>query len=473
MKRREALKAIGSTTIGAATSGSMASVGAAADRSSKSAFKPGTLGDSHFLAATNPIATADQRDIETLAQELLQTPLIRKAKTQASNRWKILAGANVPAEAMVNFDAMMKEWTLHYLLLALNSDPDYPKIVNNNFGPPHEWFGLKVPGNRCPGNGEAVDNNYSFFPIDGHARYELHGQRLSPTTGDCPIHVATNLSMSINVASLGLRDTKINSDGSFIVTIDSEPADGKRGRPNHLQTTIDSRYVYMRDARTDWRQVPTAFRVRRLDPPAAPPLTVEQKTAMAARFIVDDVGISFMYRQLVAFQDNNTVTAPEASTAFGGQASQRVARCHLKLADDEAFVLTLTPGGADYVSVIANTYWLTSLNYWDHSSSLNTSQSIANADGSFTYVISSRDPGIHNWIDTVGLHETLILLRWQLLPRNPDGSYGGSPWTRGQVVKLNDLDNILPSATMRVTPLERQQLLATRRAEFNLRFVDH
>ena len=426
--------------------------------------------DIHSPSSSNPIATVDQIELERLALAMMQMPTIRKAAAQASQRWKLMAGRYVPAEAWQNFDAMMEEWAFHYVMLALNSDPNYPKIVNNNFGAPHEWFGMKVPGSRCPGNGEAVDNNYSFAPIDGHGHYELRGKRMTPSTGDCPVHIATNLSMSMNVDGLGLRDTKIDPDGSFVITIGPEPA---AGRSNHLQTTVDSRYVYIRDARTDWRQVPTQFRIRRLDRPLGPPMTIEQKTAMAARFIIDDVGIGFMYRQLVSTQAINTVTAPEVSTAFGGQASQRVARCHLDLADDEAFMLTLSPGGADYVSVIAYNYWLTSLNYWDHTSSLNTSQSVGNADGSYTYVISGSDPGVYNWIDTTGLHETMILLRWQLLPKNPDDTYGGNPWTRGIKCKLSELDGLLLPETKRVSSSERQNQLARRRAEFDLRFVDH
>ena len=84
---------------------------------------------------------------------------------------------------------------------------------------------------------------------------------------------------------------------------------------------------------------------------------------------------------------------------------------------------------------------------------------------------SITDPGVHNWIDTLGLHEPKYLLRLQRLPRNPDGSYGGNPTNTGQLVKLSDLHRVLPPETKWVTAEERRQQLADRLAAFKHRFV--
>jgi hypothetical protein len=354
----------------------------------------------------------------------------------------------------------------------MNSDPNHPKVICGLFGPPHEWFGMKVRASHGPATAENVDVSYSFIPIDGRAHYELHGQRFDPAVGDCPIYAASNLSMTINVDSISLQDIQINPDGSFVITIGPDSADPKAGRRNHLQTTVDTRYVYTRDARVDWRQRPNGYRVRRLDAPTLPPMTTEAKAALAARFIVDDVGTSIMYMRLFSAQAINTVTSPEVSTAFGGQTSQKLCRAHVRLADDEAYVITLDPDGAGYHVITANNMWLEALDYWSKTSSMNNVQSAANADGTTTYVISIQDPGVHNWIDTVGLHESLIIIRLQLLPRNVDGSYGGSISARGQLVKLKDLDSALPKGMKRVTSEERQQQLAQRLDTFRLRFID-
>jgi hypothetical protein len=45
--------------------------------------------------------------------------------------------------------------------------------------------------------------------------------------------------------------------------------------------------------------------------------------------------------------------------------------------------------------------------------SLNNRQARPNKDGTYTYVIAARDPGVHNSLSTGGLHEGQVLIRWQ------------------------------------------------------------
>ncbi len=454
-------------TIGAAALLPASGSAIAAGHKGKPISERIALGNTHFLSKTNPIATADQRAIEATALEMMQLPIIRDAREQAAYRFKTLAGAEATAEAMRGFDERMEEWTFHYVQLALVSDPNYPRILGSDYGPPHEWFGMKVPGCRGPGTGENADNNYSVTSIDPNARYELYGQRQSPAIGDSPLHLVTCLSMGMNAASFDSRDIKYKSDGSFVVTIDNTPA---KGRANHIQSTIDTRYLFIRDGRVDWKQTPNAYRIHRIDPPAAPPLTKEQYAALAARFIVDDVAMNYFFTKMVRALPVNTVALPARSNLFGGQPLQKLARGHLKLDDDEAFVLTITPGGSHYHVLMLYDFWLMSGNFWSRTSSMNATQSAMNADGTYTYVFSITDPGVHNWIDVLDLHEPTFLIRFQLLPRNADGSYGGTTTTSSQLVKLKDLASVLPKETRWVTADERRQQLDARLAAFKRRY---
>jgi hypothetical protein len=68
-----------------------------------------------------------------------------------------------------------------------------------------------------------------------------------------------------------------------------------------------------------------------------------------------------------------------------------------------------------------------------------------------------------------GLHHTLFLHRWQMLPPAEDGLAGGEPWAKGERVKLDDLPRVLPEGTKSVTPQERDRQLAERLAAFNRR----
>ena len=419
----------------------------------------------YFLSDTNATATSEQRELEALALELMSHPLVVEGRQAAMQRFRIM-GATAPPEALAGFEAKMDEWAFHYLLLALNSDPNYPKVLGHQYGPPHSWMGMDVLGSRGPGTAENVDNHYIHIPVDADTCLELHGKFQEPRIEDMNFWITKNLSVSINVCGLNGRDMVIDDDGTFVVTVDREPANG---RPNHLQLTVDSLWLFVRDSRRDWDQRPNAYRVQRLNPPTAPPLGIDEMAALAKRNIIDDVPANFWFKQMAGFLEPNTLSEISLSSGFGGMASQKLLRGRLQLADDEAYVLTLGAGGSDYWVLIHYDWWLMSTSYWERMSSLNDRQSVANPDGSYTYVFSIQDPGVHNWIDTSGLHESLFMQRWQMLPTDADGLALGEPWAKGERVKLAALQRILPDGTKWVSAEERAHQLAERLASFKRR----
>ena len=419
----------------------------------------------YFLSPANPAATADQRDVETRALELIDHPALVSALDVARMRFDILAGTDQPDEARAGMDRRLREWAFGHTVLALNSDPDRPRISSNLLGPPHTWFGHTVPGSRGPGTGENADCWYAMAPIDSHSRYELVGKVQSPPASDCPLYIAGTIAMVPNVAGLDWRDVHINDDGIFAVTIDPNPADG---RTNHLRTTVDANFLFFRDARWHWSERPNAYRIRRLDPPLRPPMTLEDQIALAARYIVEDVPMMWFYRQSLGCLATNTVTTPLNAGPFGGMPTQATARGRLELNDDEAYVLTLTSGGASYWILASYDWWMMSDDFGTRTATLNNTQSKANADGTYTYVFSARDPGVHNWIDTVGRRHTFFVNRWQQLPRDAGRPL---PLTSGQVVKLKDLERVLPPSTPRVSAVDRAAQLAERAELFACRYA--
>jgi hypothetical protein len=98
------------------------------------------------------------------------------------------------------------------------------------------------------------------------------------------------------------------------------------------------------------------------------------------------------------------------------------------------------------------------------SGAFNTSQARANRDGTITYVIATRDPGVHNWLDTGGRHTGIIQVRWQGTP--PEMTELPQAIDGGQVVKLTDLRDALPPETAWLTPRERKAQLAARHASY-------
>lgn len=424
----------------------------------------GGAADGHFLSAQNPLATIDQIEIERTALELLATPLIQAARQQAGNRLRVLAAAHLTDEAAASFEQTLDEWAYQLTLKAINGDANYPRVFNHMYAAPHRWFDLDVPGSRGIG-GDNPDNNYIVAPIAPDARYELSGQRYGEGPPDSPIGIYGNLSLSMTIAVLDWQDVRFDDDGRFTISIGPDAADG---RAHHLQTNADARYLLVREALADWRAKPCAYRIRRLDPPSAPPMTREQIAARAARFIVDDVAPSHWWLAMVNATPLNTLSAPLGASNIGGLVTQKMSWARLRLADDEAFVLHVQHGGAAYRGLVLMDYWQHSLDLPDHTCSLSNAQSLPNDDGSFTYVVSVADPGVHNWLDPCGLREPRLMHRWQGLPPS---SPSGEAAIRGEVVKLAELDRWLPASTPRISLSQRHEQLRRRREEFLSRFA--
>ena len=57
------------------------------------------------------------------------------------------------------------------------------------------------------------------------------------------------LGIGEQLALLMDRDMTFAADGSFTITIDSDPADG---RPNHIQSTPAAKVLFIRDTLSDW-----------------------------------------------------------------------------------------------------------------------------------------------------------------------------------------------------------------------------
>jgi hypothetical protein len=189
----------------------------------------------------------------------------------------------------------------------------------------------------------------------------------------------------------------------------------------------------------------------------------------AARYIVSDVYLLYWFTRLNYNMPINTMREPRGSGPVGGLRTQMGSQGVIRLADDEAMIITSNVAGAAYRGLVLHDIWYRTIDYWKCQSSLNNAQMTPNEDGRYTMVVSHQDPGVANWLDTGGLPEVYALHRWQGLPVQ-----GGSeaPKIQSEVVKLDGLGARLPAGVKRVTPAEREQQLQRRRAAFQRRFID-
>lgn len=418
-----------------------------------------------LLSQVNPIANSDQCAAEETALRILQLPVYKEARQKAAFLWRLAYGEDVRGEALPSFDAAMDEYAFNYLLKAVASDENYPRLVRD-FMPPHQWFERWVPGARM--GGDNPDNCYRVGGVSYGPRYEVHGQALGTAAACVTFTLVANYGTSVTIETLEFSDVDCDADGSFTLSIDLNPAEGRR---NHLRSAPGCKFLFVRDSMADWgKETPLALSLRRVDPADADPLTDQQLAERAAHRMIEEVPLYYWFTRLFSGKPVNTCQLHSSSGSVGGLVTQAGAQGRVRLRDNEAAVVTVDPAGAKYSGIVLMDWWFRSLSYWDHTASMTNPVSKPEPDGRVTYVISLKDPGVHNWIDTCGLHETLVLYRWQALPANPVRQ--GPVVDPVRVVKMKDLEKALPRDTVTVTPMERARQVEERTAAFARRVVD-
>nr|WKF61454.1 hypothetical protein HUO10_005985 [Paraburkholderia busanensis] len=408
--------------------------------------------------AVSPLVTADQISLDTLAVQVNQDNGYPVLKAEAKAAYALAYGGNVSAEAASRLDNAINELAFSSIQKAVNSDPFNPKVYWVD-APPRNLSGVNVPGGRY--SYDNPDNIYRIVPIDGSSRYVINGKRTFPGPTDVTFSLISNPNSQQTVAILAGKDLVVNADGTFTITVDSSPANG---RVNHIQSTGQAQQLFIRNNLGNWNtETPDSLSVQRIADGSVHlpkgPIAIAATAWLDLQESIVDYGAGALGLKTHT-NPVNTVSSPSVSSTLGTLTTQASSFGYFKLADDEALVATVKTGGAGYLVFPVTDPWMVTVDPINHQSSLNNVQATPNADGSFTFVVSVKDPGVANWIDPVGLHEGTIMVRWQNLPATTPAS--GGPAIQTQVVKLGDLASVLPAGTRYVTADQRAQQVAKR-----------
>ena len=422
--------------------------------------------------APNPLATQEQLASEDLAMRLMQSDVVQQAIARGRQIMQAdLRARTASGRTTVELD--LQELSFSACAMAAIADPTDPKVYWN-INLPHQWFGRTVPGSRC--GIDNPDNVYRLMAIDEQSSYVLTGQVPAAPPADVTFTIFPVWPGVVDVeakgifpAALGgisLRDLELDAAGGFTLALDPTPSNGRR---NHVQIRPGACVLFIRDSMSDWaRETPLYLTVQRIAGPS-PSAPQRDETALrvlaagnverAARFWLD-LPSKYYYQG----EANQLAVTTNPAIAKGGQFT---GNGHFELSDDEAYVLTLDPLGAAYVGVQLADLYGASLDYADHTASLNSAQMAANADGSLTYVLSLQDPGVYNWLDPTGLDTGLFMFRYQ--GYDPDKVRVESAIRTERVVKRSELESVLPRETRRVSREERRRQLAERVVAYNRR----
>jgi hypothetical protein len=255
-------------------------------------------------------------------------------------------------------------------------------------------------------------------------------------------------------------DLDVDADGDFELILSSDGGQGLRLAGEHPTLTV--RHFFY-----DWdTEVPSSLRIERIgaevpgkDRPIAPDVSVSRQLCALGEFVYDNLKFFLDFGGMAA---PNSFVPPMDMTDMGAAAENRPVIGRFELEPDQALILEVEPPKGVYWSYSLGNPWLETIHYGRHQSSLNGHQAIVDSDGIVRVVVSGRDPGVANWLDSAGHSNGAIILRCVRTETAP------VPATR--VVKFDDVVSTLPPGTAMTTPAERARVIEARRRSVHERF---
>ncbi|MEE2630957.1 MAG: hypothetical protein VX752_02765 [Actinomycetota bacterium] len=261
----------------------------------------------------------------------------------------------------------------------------------------------------------------SALPVDGNGDFEIH-------FGACPAPEGategTWFELPPNRCKLLVRQ--------FFDDWDSEvPADLR----------IDCLDAGPPDSRMDARRI-----IRHLD-------TVAEQVVPMTAFWSDFGRRHLESGEVNSFDHLDPTRGP--NLAMGASPQQGYGQNWWHVEKDEALLYEVDIPSCVYWAVQLGDVWYQSLDWVNRQSSLNGHQAQVSGDGVFRAVISHRDPGIANWLDTTGATQGCITYRWNQADSNPVPTL--------KLIPFADLEGYLDDPWIRISPEQRSDVLQTRR----------
>lgn len=252
----------------------------------------------------------------------------------------------------------------------------------------------------------------------------------------------------------------VDAEDRFDVILSPTRPEGYKGDWWELQPT--SNKLLMRIVSSDWAgEVPPTIAIERLDVPATRPRPPASELEHALRVLAQStafIGTLFIDHVEQLRQEGyvNRLKVFDL-TQLGGLEGQFYYEGAYDLADDEALIIEAKePGRRLYSSVILTNDLYETTDWHNNHSSLNDAQAHADADGVLRVVVSAKDPGVPNWLDTAGYPTGAIQGRWTECDSQPIPSV--------RKIAVADVRHYLPPETGTVTPEQREAIIRERRA---------
>jgi len=259
------------------------------------------------------------------------------------------------------------------------------------------------------------DNYYQKAAISGAYEYRISGTRGSVYY----LGFGTQASNYGSDGRMGLTgylesaDMAVDADGRFEIIVSCQKQPG-----NWLPMAPETETLIVRQTFMDRDNEAIAdLKIERIGGDSQPeplsPEAFEKGLVAAGRFVLGTAklfaGWSAMFRErpnaLPEFDQ-------ELSLAVGGDPNIWYYHGYWELQDDEVLVIETQVPKCEFWNFQLNNYWMESLDFRYHRIALNNHSGVLEPDGSLKIVVSHRDPGHPNWIETCNHHLGTMCLRW-------------------------------------------------------------
>ena len=352
---------------------------------------------------------------------------------------------------------------LHMLIGHLEEDllfdPDFPTF--------------RVIDPRTRSGGDNADQRYLMSRVTGGETYRIWGRVGAERRVEFQIYAGDPYVAGGGGRSAGFlahEDLQVAPDGTFevIASPDRRPGNWLENPPDGTRILVRQTYGAWADADMGEIHIDRVGHEGDLRPArSADDLRAGLERATAGVDLHVGLWPEMVRNLYVESRPANTISDPIDPGAVGGVSGRFMAFGLWDLADDEALVVTTWPADGNYQGIQLTDLWWSSLEYANRQTSLTGDQAVAGDDGSYTFVLAATDPGVANWLDTMGRRRGVIMLRFDGT-RSPEFEPAHEPVAR--VVPRSELDRELGPGVPRIDPAGRRAAIAARRRHVQVRF---
>lgn len=278
------------------------------------------------------------------------------------------------------------------------------------------------------------DNKYQYVFLQEGGEYELtihrgnHCQLTFQIMDGNPLSTFPKSLMDIDFTAIPAGSTKVVRFG---------------GKNADYPMPAGAMVMFIRQTFSDWeKETPSLLKIRRVNVKLEDTRN-DDRFVFAANMLEELINTHYgMTTNLLKVPAN--LIAPPKGTGDQGLAGQYTILVHYKLEDDECLVITSKKTGAPYQGIMASDTLGVTGDFALSTSSLSLAQVKEDADGFIRYVVSKKDPNVHNWLSTDGENEGFIFMRWQGKDEAPEP-------VNGEIIKLASLEKALPAGSCSMT----------------------